>query len=66
MMMEAALALLALSAPVTAAIITRTKPDKIVGVSRHEFLSFVQDVRARFDDIKGDIREIREDQRDRG
>jgi hypothetical protein len=58
MSMEVSLALLALSAPVTAAIIQWVRPSN-QGVSRGEFAQFDRFVRGTLGNIQTDIRELR-------
>lgn len=59
--MEAALALLAFSAPVTAAIWTRSsRKASASGVTKAEFDQFVTQMNRRFDDLREDLRELRQ------
>lgn len=60
MTMELSLALLALSAPITVAIVKfRPRTPQVGGVTPREFRIFVASVRDNFDMLRADIRELR-------
>lgn len=59
--MDIALALLAFSAPVTAAIWTRpARKAAATGVTKEEFEQFATQLHGRFDDLREDLRELRQ------